>query len=213
MKGRNYTKKYRKNSSDRRPCKSSNPLSVQRMIALTRSVKKPHHHIKLTTGFFNCKDLDMWSLFIEQWNGIRLFLSSFWDTSETLSLFTDASGSIGYRGFFETSWFQGTCLPHQQLGSPGMSILWQKLLAIAVVCHLWGHKWTSRGIKFHCDNLGVVEVVNSRKSKVPRVIDLVRILPSVPRDTISTSKLYMSLGNIIILRTLSLGFRWSAFVS
>ena len=25
---------------------------LQRMIALTRDVKKPHHHIKLTTGFF-----------------------------------------------------------------------------------------------------------------------------------------------------------------
>ena len=49
---------------------------LQRMIALTRGVKKPHHHIKLTTGFF--KDLDMLSLFIEQWNGIGLFLSSLW---------------------------------------------------------------------------------------------------------------------------------------
>ena len=47
---------------------------LQRMIALTRGVKKPHHHIKLTTGFF--KDLDMLSLFIEHWYGIGLFLSS-----------------------------------------------------------------------------------------------------------------------------------------
>ena len=69
---------------------------LQRMIPLTRGVKKPHHHIKLTTGFF--KDLNMWSLFIEQWNGIGLFLSSLWDTSETLPLFTAASGSMGYEG-------------------------------------------------------------------------------------------------------------------
>ena len=58
----------------------------------------------------------------------------------------------------------------------GMSILWQELFAIVVACHLWRHKWTSRRIKFHCDNLGVVEVVNSRKSKVLRVMDLVRDL-------------------------------------
>ena len=77
---------------------------LQRMIALTRGVKKPHRHIKLTAGFF--KDLDMWSLFIEQWNGIGLFLSSFWDTSETLSLFTDASGSIGYGDFFKLVGFR-----------------------------------------------------------------------------------------------------------
>ena len=114
---------------------------LKRMIALTRGVKKPHYRIKLTTGFF--KDLDMWSLFIEQRNGIGLFLSFLWDTSETLSLFTDASGSIGYGGFFQTSWFQGNWLPHQQLGSLGMSILWQELFGIVVACHFWGHKWTS----------------------------------------------------------------------
>ena len=118
----------------------------------------------------------MWSLFIEQWNGIGLFLSSLWDTSDTLSLFTDASGSIGYGGYFQTRWFQGKWLPHQHLGTPGMSILWQELFAIVVACHLWGHQWISRRIKFHCDNLGVVEVINSRRSKVPRVMDLVRDL-------------------------------------
>lgn len=35
---------------------------LQRMIGLTRGIKKPHHHIKLTMGFY--KDIDMWSLFI-----------------------------------------------------------------------------------------------------------------------------------------------------
>ena len=147
---------------------------LQRMIGLTRGVKKPHHHIKLTTGFY--KDIEMWSMFIEQWNGVGLFMSSKWDTSETLSLFTDASGSIGYGGFFQNSWFQGKWLPHQSLGQPGMSILWQELFAINIACHLWGPHWTSKRIKFYCDNLGVVEVINSRKSKIPRVMDLVRDL-------------------------------------
>ena len=33
---------------------------LQRIIHLTRKVKKPHHHIKLTTGF--CKDIEMWTI-------------------------------------------------------------------------------------------------------------------------------------------------------
>ena len=53
---------------------------LKRMIGLTRGAKQPHHHIKLTTGFY--KDIEMWSMFIEQWNGVGLFLSSKWDTSE-----------------------------------------------------------------------------------------------------------------------------------
>ena len=56
---------------------------LQRIIHLTRGVKKPHHHIKLTTGFY--KDIEMWKMFIDQWNGIGLFLSPLWETSDTLS--------------------------------------------------------------------------------------------------------------------------------
>ena len=33
---------------------------LQRIIHLTRKVKKPHHHIKLTTGFY--KDIEMWTI-------------------------------------------------------------------------------------------------------------------------------------------------------
>ena len=147
---------------------------LQRIIHLTRGVKKPHHHIKLTTGFY--KDIEMWKMFIDQWNGIGIFLSPLWETSDTLSLFTGASGSLSYGGIFQKRWFQGKWLPCQQLGQRGISILWQELYAINVVCHLWGTHWTSKRIHFYCDNQGVVEVINSRRSKVPRVMDLVRDL-------------------------------------
>ena len=71
-------------------------------------------------------------LFHRAVDGVGLFLSSFWDTSETLSLYTDASGSTGYGGFSQTRWFWGKWLPHQHLGSTGISNLWQKVFAIVV---------------------------------------------------------------------------------
>ena len=112
------------------PCKVIAPGRpfLQRIIHLTRGVKKPHHHIKLTTGFY--KDIEMWKMFIDQWNGIGLFLSPLWENSDTLSLFTDASGCLGYGGFFQNRWFQW--LRSQQLGQLGISILWQELYAIKV---------------------------------------------------------------------------------
>ena len=39
--------------------------------------------MNLTTGFY--KDIEMWKMFIDQWNGIGLFLSPLWETSDTLS--------------------------------------------------------------------------------------------------------------------------------
>lgn len=143
---------------------------------------------------------------MDQWNGIGLFLSPLWENSDTLSLFTDASGSLGYGGFFQKRWFQGQWLPSQQLGQPGISILWQELYAINIACHLWGALWTSKRIRFYFDNQGVVEVINSRRSKVPRVMDLVRDL------TLCTLRC-MSLGSITTLQTLFLVSRWNASTS
>lgn len=99
---------------------------LQRMIALTRKVSQPHHHIKLNSGFF--KDLNMWQEFISGWNGVGFFLPTSWVNSDSLQLYTDASGSIGFGGIFASQWFQGQWRAHQQLGQPGRScLLWLSL--------------------------------------------------------------------------------------
>ena len=83
-------------------------------------LRSPKHHIKQNTGFF--KDLEMWKQFVINWNGANFFFSSTWQDSDCLQLHTDGSGALGYGGIFESRWFQGTWQPHQQLGTPGISI-------------------------------------------------------------------------------------------
>ena len=65
---------------------------LQGMIELTRKVNKPHHHIKLSKGFF--KDLTMWQQFIHTSNGAGFFLPTSWLDSDSLELHTDASGTL-----------------------------------------------------------------------------------------------------------------------
>ena len=81
---------------------------LQCMIDLTRNVKKSHHHIKLNAGFY--KDLQMWKIFISNWNGAKFFISSTWEGSDFLELHTDASRSKGY-GFSNLSGFRGPGMP------------------------------------------------------------------------------------------------------
>ena len=147
---------------------------LQRMIDLTRNIKQPHHHIKLSAGFF--KDLEMWKQFIVNWNGASFFLSSAWEDSTCLNLHTDASGTLGYGGFFHGKWFQGKWEPQQQLGQPEISIAWQELFAIVVACHIWGESLQHKRIILNCDNESVVNVINSKRSRVSRVMDLLRHL-------------------------------------
>ena len=68
---------------------------LQRIINLTRGVPKPHHHVK------------MWQNFLKDWNGTSLFLNPCWENSAELSLYTDASGTLGFGGIFRNQWFQG----------------------------------------------------------------------------------------------------------
>lgn len=77
---------------------------LQRMIELTRKVSKPHHHIKLSSGFF--KDLNMWQQFISGWNGASFFLSTSWIDSDSLHLFTDASSTLGLGVFLAPNGFK-----------------------------------------------------------------------------------------------------------
>lgn len=147
---------------------------LQRMIALTRNVSQPHHHIKLSSGFF--QDLNIWKQFIAEWNGASFFLSTSWTDSDSLRLFTDASGTLGFGGIFGSKWFQGNWGRQQQLGQPGISIAWQELFALLVACHIWGRHFANKHILFYCDNESVVSIVNSKRSRIPRVMDLVRPL-------------------------------------
>ena len=76
---------------------------LQRMMALTRNVKKQHHHVKLNSGFFS--EIAMWKTFIDNWIGANFFLSSSWEDSNTLDLHTDASGALGFGGDSGKKWF------------------------------------------------------------------------------------------------------------
>ena len=46
---------------------------LQRMIALTKGIQKPHYHVRLNNGFR--EDLKMWQRFIDCWNGTNMFMN------------------------------------------------------------------------------------------------------------------------------------------
>lgn len=101
----------------------------------------------------------MWEDFICNSNGASFFIPSHWVTSDVLFLYTDASGSLGVWGIFQTHWFQGSSEPHQQLGQPGISFAWQELFAFVAACRLWAHVFSNKRIRFFC----VKESVHSTK--------------------------------------------------
>ena len=89
-------------------------------------------------------------------------LQTNWVTAADLSLFTDASGTLGYSAYFQGTWIIDTW-SKQQLAN---SIQWKELTAIAAT---WGHKWQRQKIIVYCDNLAIVQVWQAQKKKKKKI--------------------------------------------
>ena len=134
------------------------------MIALTRDVPNHFHHIRLNEEFF--KDLNMWKALLARWNGRSVFLDSTVTLFPDMSLYTNASGAIGFWGYFNGKWFQGRWPPHMQLNKDRVVIIeWQELFPIVVVCTFWFPHFSGKRTQFWSDNKSVVVILNSGRSR------------------------------------------------
>ena len=124
-------------------------LFLRRLIDLSTTVRKLHHHISLNAEAR--ANIRWWDCFLPSWNGVAMFLDPEWTAADSLQLYTDASGSLGLGAYFNGAWFRGDWQPHQRL--PLRFIQWQELFTIVAAASTWGHLWAGLRIHFHCDNL------------------------------------------------------------
>lgn len=82
----------------------------------------------------------------------------------------------GIWGHFSNPLVSGLMGTPSKTRSARISIAWQELFAFVVACHLWANFFSNKRIQFFCDNESVVSIVNTKRSRIPRVMDLVRHL-------------------------------------
>ena len=51
------------------------------------------------------EDLRMWKMVLDQWNCVSLFHETTITVASDMELYTDASSTMGFGGFFRKSWF------------------------------------------------------------------------------------------------------------
>lgn len=117
----------------------------------------------------------MWSLFIDQWNGIGFFLSSVGHLRDPLPLYRRLWLHCP-RGIFSNSLVSGKVVT-----PPTSGVSWHKHSLTRIICYhcclpSLGVPVDIQAHQVPLCNSGVVEVINSRKSKVPRVMEWVRVL-------------------------------------
>ena len=140
---------------------------VARMYNTAAKVKKLTYFSRLNKSFKS--DLYWWHMFINHWNGISLLRSA---TFPDYYIYTDVSGSWGFGAVFAGFWFQ---LPWpMELSS--VNIMAKELVPIIISCGVWGPLLKQRSTEFHCDNQGLVAVINKGSSKDAVVMHLLRCL-------------------------------------
>ncbi len=107
---------------------------------------------------------------MEQWNG-KAFLCPP-ASLPTVELVSDASGSWGCGAWHGNSWFQ----VQWDRRADKISIAVKELLPIVLTCVMWGHAWRTHQVRCLCDNQVIVAALQSRSSRDPGVMHLLRCL-------------------------------------
>ena len=145
-------------------CKAIVPGRVftRRLYAQTGNHLKPHHHISLTHEIK--EDLKMWLIFL---NHETAFARPFADfkldnDSQELDWYTDASTTLGCGGYFGSNWF----IAEWDLDTIKLkpSINYLELYAVAVSVLNWLPLVANKRVTLFCDNMSVVQMVNSTSS-------------------------------------------------
>ena len=91
---------------------------------------------------------------------------------ETIHLYTDASGSLGYGALFDTHWCYGEWPVHVK----DFNITYKELFPITLAFELCGSLFRDKCMVFHSDNMAVVHIINNQSCKDCNIMYLVRRL-------------------------------------
>ena len=132
---------------------------LRRLIDLTCGVTRPFHWIKLTCEAR--EDLKTWKHFVEHFNCKSVFLPLAWQSSDSISLYTDAAGAVGFAAILGTQWFAMAWpenLVHYQIAV-------KELFPIVLPLEIWSSELQNKKILFFTDNMAVVHVINKQSCK------------------------------------------------
>lgn len=141
-----------------------------------KSTTVPKLHSKITLDDETKNDLVVWRDMFREWNGITLFLEDNITLDSDFLLITDASSVHGYGAYFRGKWFAHPWPPELTLDNDGISMSFQELFPIVLASVVFGHMWNRKRICFQCDNTATVNILNSRRSKSPKIMALMRRL-------------------------------------
>ena len=170
-----------------------------RMVDLLSCFRKKGHPIWLKKEFH--LDLQWWDHLLAQWHDVSFWLYPGLSPVVDLEVASDAAGSLGFGAYFKGFWFTSLWAVSQQK----QSTAYKELFPVVVAAHVWGLQWCKKHVLFRSDNKAVVQILNSRTSKIPSLMQF-----SAARCSFSFSGQHILAVLYQIADALS-RFRWQEF--
>jgi hypothetical protein len=149
---------------------------IRRLINAIFGLTKKYHHIRIKKDIR--LDLEMWLYFLKNFNGISVFHDRFWITNEDVQLYSDSAGGqdLGFGLYFKGHWCHDKWPQSWHTSGFTSDITVLELFPILVALYIWGSELVNKKIRFNCDNMAVVQIINKLSSKSEQVMCLVRCL-------------------------------------
>ncbi|CAG2196837.1 unnamed protein product [Mytilus edulis] len=97
--------------------------------------------------------------------------------SYDMELYTDASSTIGFGGYFGGKWFYSSWPTEiKNITNSKHSMAFFELYPIVVAAVLWGASWKTKKVLFWSDNMSTVEIIRKGRSKCLYIMKLMRKL-------------------------------------
>ncbi len=118
----------------------------------------------------------MWLKKIDRFNGTSVFHNRFWVSNVDIQLFTDraAGWGLGFGIFFSGKWMCAVWPDEWHESGLTKDITVLELFPLLVSLHIWGQEFHNKKLRFMCDNMAVVSIVNTMTSKSDTVMVLLR---------------------------------------
>ena len=145
----------------------------RRFYSSMSAASKPFHFIRVSSSLK--EDAKMWLYFLNNFNRVQIFPRTEWLDSTVLQLFTDSS-RIGCGAFLHNKW---AYIKWPRYWDPQVlcDMTFLELIPVVMAIFVWGNSHLkNKRLHLHTDNEALVSVLNSKTSKSPRVMTLVRPL-------------------------------------
>ena len=144
-------------------------IFLRRLIDLSKTVSKLHFFIDINLQAR--LDILWWHQFISDWNGVS-FIQEEFVSSDSITLYTDASGVLGFGAVYKSHWFS-LSWPHSMIHH---NINFKELFAIIAAVHTWSDQWADMQITFMTDNSPICDIWRKGSSLDHDIMCLVRHL-------------------------------------